>query len=170
MPLTKTEKNRRWLAKNPGYFKAWRTKNPEYACWKSMIQRCTNPDSPNYSRYGGRGITVCDRWRESYKMFLMDVGARPSLDHSIDRIDVNGNYEPSNVRWATRGEQQQNKRHGVPEDVVARIVLERSAGKTYKAIARELNTEGVPTPRNKQWYGVTVKNCAVRAALELPDE
>jgi hypothetical protein len=65
---------------------------------------------PSYPQYGGRGITVCERWRSDFSAFLADMGERPSLDHSIDRLDNDGNYEPGNCRWATRSEQQQNKR------------------------------------------------------------
>jgi hypothetical protein len=81
-----------------------------YRTWASIITRCTNPNIPHYHLYGGRGITVCDRWKQSFESFLEDVGERPSPDHSIDRIDNNRGYEPGNVRWATRTEQGRNKR------------------------------------------------------------
>lgn len=85
-------------------------RTPEYDAWRSMKQRCYYKNGRNYSRYGGRGITVCDQWRDSYETFLADVGRRPSPQHSLDRIDNNGNYEPGNVRWATDEQQQQNTR------------------------------------------------------------
>jgi hypothetical protein len=81
---------------------------PEYHSWSGMIQRCTNPGNPSYANYGGRGITVCERWR-SFKDFLLDMGRRPK-GTSIDRIDNDGSYEPGNCRWATRTVQNSNKR------------------------------------------------------------
>lgn len=81
----------------------------EYAAWGGMLTRCTNPNSKDFNRYGGRGISVCERWR-TFENFLEDVGPKPSASHSLDRIDVNGNYEPGNVRWATLNEQAANKR------------------------------------------------------------
>ena len=82
---------------------------PEYAAWLNMRQRCNNPKATRYERYGGRGIKVCERWQNSFKAFLADVGPRPSDQHSIDRYpNRDGHYEPGNVRWATDIEQQQN--------------------------------------------------------------
>lgn len=80
-----------------------------YTCWNNMIQRCTNPSHPGYKFYGGRGITVCERWHD-FPFFLADVGERPGRDLSIDRIDNDGNYEPGNVRWADRKTQTMNRR------------------------------------------------------------
>lgn len=83
---------------------------PEYNSWCGMIARCENPNAPKYADYGGRGITVCDRRRDSFETFFEDMGPRPTPGHSIDRIDVDGNYEPGNCRWATAKVQANNQR------------------------------------------------------------
>jgi hypothetical protein len=82
---------------------------PEYRSWKAMKNRCTQPRVSGYTNYGGRGISICKRWH-SFENFLADVGKKPSPDHTLDRIHVDGNYEPKNVRWATRRDQGRNTR------------------------------------------------------------
>lgn len=84
---------------------------PEYHAWSSAKGRCFNRENFVYRHYGGRGITMCSEWRDSFKKFLSHVGKRPSRKHSLDRINVNGNYEPGNVRWATKIQQMNNMRN-----------------------------------------------------------
>jgi hypothetical protein len=85
----------------------------EYATWKSIRQRCTNPNNKDYPHYGGKGVSICERWSD-FANFFSDMGERPSDKHSIDRIDNDGNYEPNNCRWASQLVQQNNKSRNGP--------------------------------------------------------
>lgn len=82
----------------------------EYNSWTAMKVRCLNPNTKYYKHYGGRGIKICDSWINSFDTFLKDMGPRPEANYSIDRIDVDGNYEANNCRWATKKEQVDNRR------------------------------------------------------------
>lgn len=86
----------------------------EYNTYRGMLQRCNNPNSQGYKHYGGRGIKICDRWldkKNGFETFFKDMGKKPSKKHSIERINVDGNYEPSNCKWATVIEQMNNRQH-----------------------------------------------------------
>jgi hypothetical protein len=111
------------------------SRTPEQNCHRGMMQRCYNPNAGHYHRYGGTGITVCDRWRfgekgkTAFQCFLEDMGNKPSSIHSIDRINRHGNYEPSNCKWSTPLEQQLNLRRLVSKLEYACVYAEPSRGK-----------------------------------------
>lgn len=120
------------------------SKTPTYKSWMMMRIRCTNPSYDAYSYYGGRGIKVCDRWLDSFENFLEDMGVRPS-GMTLDRIDSDGNYEPSNCRWATRKEQVENRLNNVILDV-------NGAETKLLDLAKELGVS------RKKLYGTLYRN------------
>ena len=84
---------------------------PEYTAWRGMKIRCYSINTPYYKYYGGKGITVCKRWRNNFYVFLEDMGSRPNKNYSIDRIDNNKGYSKSNCRWATKSQQMRNRNY-----------------------------------------------------------
>jgi hypothetical protein len=113
-----------------------------------MRYRCHNPEAAGYSKYGARGITVCDRWRNDFQAFFEDMGPRPSHQHSIDRIDNNGPYSPENCRWATPAEQCNNRRtnhivtYGGSKMTIAQCA--EAVGLTYEVLRHRISTLGEP--------------------------
>lgn len=88
-----------------------RCRSPEYNSWCAMKDRCNNQNNQDYEQYGGRGIKICQRWDESFEAFLQDMGLRQKGKNTVERLDANGDYEPSNCRWASQKEQTRNKRN-----------------------------------------------------------
>lgn len=111
-----------------------------------MRRRCHNPKDKGYKNYGGRGITICDRWID-FKAFLADMGSRPSPKHSIDRIENNGNYEPDNCRWATRDQQSNNTRQNVKaryeSEILTLAQIAKKLGVCRQAISNRVKKYGL---------------------------
>ena len=131
------------------------THKPTYSSWASMIQRCTNPNAGGYHRYGGRGIRVCERWRDSYAAFLADVGPRPP-GRTLDRINNDGNYEPGNCRWATKSEQRINSTSGRKP---------RAGADTHTVCVRATDSERARWERGAMLAGATLSTW-IRCAIE----
>lgn len=125
------------------------TRTTEYTIWQGMMRRCYNKKDPAYPRYGGSGLTVCNRWRTSFTNFFKDMGPRPSIGHSIDRKKNSKGYSPGNCRWATRSEQARN--------MTSNRIIE-AFGK--KKLLIEWSEE----------FGVSIKNISHRISRGVPAE
>jgi hypothetical protein len=135
----------------------------EYTAWEGMKARCYNKNTPKYSEYGGRGISVCERWRNSFENFLLDMGIKPSNEHSLDRFPNNdGNYEPSNCRWATDYQQLRNTRRNVwieyNGERIALTDLAKILGIHYITLRYQLRTKSVEEAI------IAVKNNAIKTS------
>ena len=131
------------------------SKRREYRAWHNMRSRCTNPNTPHWEDYGGRGIRVCERWLNSFETFFKDVGPRPTPRHSLDRIEVDGDYEPGNVRWAVPEVQGRNKRKN------RIVVIDGSEMTLAEAVER------APVPYNTVLYRIK-RGWSVEDAITRP--
>lgn len=134
----------------------------EYYSWNGLKRRCLDKTDENFSRYGGRGIRVCERWVHSFENFIEDMGIKPSPNHTIDRIDNNGNYEPSNCRWATSKQQANNRRNQVVLNFNGKAMglygWSEELGIRYATLWKRMN-DGLPiekilTSVKRKWGGV----------------
>src|SRR5690606_34445144 len=130
---------------------------PTYSAWTGMLTRCRNPKDKNYENYGGRGITVCNSWLD-FPAFLADMGEAPP-GMSLDRIDVNGGYEPGNCRWATADQQSNNKRN----NVFFEFQGERLTAPQW---ARKLGMKRVTLERRLNFYGWSIEKALTTPVLE----
>ena len=119
-------------------------RSAEFRIWAQMVRRCHSPNAARYADYGGRGIEVCSRWRESVLHFIEDMGRRPGPGYTLERIDNDGCYEPGNCRWATRTEQARNKRSN-----------------------RQLTFRGQTQPISAWAEETGIDNAAIRRRLEI---
>ena len=128
--------------------------SPEYGSWTNMRRRCYAPKTPQFSGYGGRGITVCDEWRDSFDQFLHDMGLAPSRGHTLDRIDNDGPYSPENCRWATRKEQNNNRRDNHKIAYAGKVMT----------LAQWSDYLGIPcvTLRSRIWRGWPIERAFTR--------
>jgi hypothetical protein len=128
----------------------------EFAAWMSMIARCHIPSASGYQRYGARGIGVCHAWRRDFMAFYRHIGPKPSPLHSVERMDVNGDYTPGNVRWATKVEQARNTRRTRLYPFMGRTL-------TLKAICDEVGVDAISTVKSRLQRGWPIED-----ALRLP--
>jgi hypothetical protein len=149
-------RHERWVARRTKHGMA---KTREWNAWHRMLGRCYDPKNISFANYGGRGIQVCPDWRHDFSRFYADIGPAPSPDHSLDRIDTNGHYEPGNCRWATRAEQMRNKRSNCMLEIDGRRMTVAEWARKY----------GVPHQRVRERlsYGWTPIDALTRPPRKL---
>ena len=141
------------------------SRTTEYRTWRQMKVRCLNHKNKYYNSYGGRGISICDEWVDSFTSFFSCVGKKPSAQHSIDRINNDGNYEPGNVKWSTRMEQQHNTQRVRKLTYLGETLCirewSRKIGRSANTITKRLNRgwpiENVLSPRD--FHSSTMQAC-----------
>lgn len=133
-----------------GWYYRDNKKTSEYFCWRQMIERCHRQTHKMFHYYGGRGISVCDRWRlkNGFSNFIDDMGVRPSPNHSIDRINNDGNYCVANCRWATKSEQSNNTRRNraimINGERMTAAAISQKYGILYPTVINRINREWKP--------------------------
>lgn len=137
----------------------------EYRTWSKMKSRCQVKSDQDYNLYGGRGIKVCDEWKDDFLAFFEYMGKRPTAKHSIDRIDVNGNYEPGNCRWATISEQASNKRNNLVISVFGEIMTLSEASRKYGISGSALRNR-----LDKGWTHERAVSTPLRRHKNRPDQ
>lgn len=147
------------MSTSPRHATTNKSETPEYRVWAAMRSRCSNPNDQSWKDYGGRGITVCDRW-QSFDVFIEDMGWRPSPKHEIDRIDNNAGYCPSNCRWVTRQQNCSNTRKNLYITHAGKTKTQSEWARTYGIDLATLRarlkrgmtfSEAVETPVDKQY-------------------
>lgn len=150
----------------------------EYRSWQHMINRCTNRKYKKWAYYGGRGITVCEEWRASFSAFLDHIGPKPMASYTVERIRNDGNYEPGNVRWATRSEQNRNKRNNNTATYMGAIctlteISERS-GIPFSTLKyrnkRGYTGEALTAPKLQSWHETNRTVSAADRSCKRPAE
>lgn len=126
--------------KNPA-FRHGQSKTPEYKVWSDIKSRCLNPNNKEYHCYGGRGITVCSRWRNDFVNFISDMGKRP-VGYTLERVEVNGNYSPSNCKWVPSNQQPWNKQRSLRAEFKGTmqpvIHIAKAIGMSYMTLRHKL--------------------------------